>query len=100
MKSYLNTLLCLLAVVFGGIFCWILERYEALPVVSLEQWDVIATVFWALVPFTMCLFLAVITRAIVRLVPLVAEELSTRSAMNDALMWQARHATKAQRKAL
>lgn len=101
MKSYItNTLLCILAVALGGIFTWILDRYGMSPVISLEQWDTVATIFWSLLPFLLCLFLGVLVQAVVRLSPLVAAELETRSAMNDALMWQARHATKAQRKAL
>lgn len=97
LKHWQYTILCIFAVVFGSIFAAILDRYNALPVVSLEQWDLVATIFWSLVPFALCMFLAVLTRAILHIGPLVATELHTRSAMNDALMWQARHAAKAQR---
>lgn len=48
----------------------------------------------------LCLFLGVLTKAVSNLWPALLAELGTRSAMNDALMWQARHAAKAQRKGL
>jgi len=77
-----------------------LDQVGLLPVVSLGQWDTVATIFWSLVPFLLCLFLGVLTNAVLRLLPAAKAELETRSAMNDALMWQARHAAKAQRKGL
>lgn len=93
MKDLLTTGLVLLSLVAT----LALAELGLLPTVYLEQWDTVATIFWALVPFVLCLFLSVLTRAIVRLGPLVAAELHTRSATNDAYMWQARHAAKAQR---
>lgn len=93
MKRLLISLLmlCLVVVAFS------LQVLGLLPVVSLDQWDVVATVFWSLLPFMLCLFLGVITYAIRNIWPSYKAELETRSAMNDALMWQARHAAKAQR---
>lgn len=100
LKHWQYTILCIFAVVFGSIFAAILERYNALPLVAPEQWDLIATIFWSMLPFLLCILLAVVIKAVVRLVPIVALVLESKAALNDALMWQARHAAKAQRKAL
>lgn len=107
MKDLLITALILLTL----IAVLVLQDLDLLPVVSLEQWDTIATIFWAQVPFFLCLLLGVLVKALINLWPAVSvlltqraalheatkAELETRSAMNDALMWQARHAAKAQR---
>lgn len=100
MKELLITALSLLTL----IAVLALADLGLLPTVSLEQWDIVATVFWSLVPFMLVLLLGVAVRllyslgpALLAIWPTVKAELETRSAMNDALMWQARHAAKAQR---
>lgn len=93
MKSLLISLLCMCLAVAA----FSLQVLGLLPVVTLDQWDVVATVFWSVLPFMLCLFLGVITHAVWNIWPTYKAELESRSAMNDALMWQARHAAKAQR---
>lgn len=68
-----------------------------LPTLTPGHWDAVATVFWSLLPFLLCILLGVVIKAVVRLVPIVVLVLESKAALNDALMWQARHAAKAQR---
>lgn len=84
-----------------------LQSIGLIPVPDASDWDLVATVFWSIVPFMLCLFLGVLTRFLVGAGPALASvwptlkvELEARAAMHDAIMWQARHAAKAQRKAL
>ena len=74
-----------------------LQDAGLIPVLAQSSWDYTATIFWSLVPFFLCMFIGVLTHVIWNIWPIVKMELETRSAMNDALMWQARHAAKAQR---
>lgn len=89
------TLLCLLVGLLWP------ESALALPIPP-EFWDNCANAGWGVLPLVLT---GVAVQVLVSLrewrTKCAAEvvELGTRSAMNDALMWQARHATKAQRKA-
>lgn len=73
-----------------------------------EAFDYLATIGWTCIPFALCWLLlrvssvfpavATLLEGRASLVAATQAELETRSALNDALMWQARHVTKAQRK--
>ena len=107
----MNRLLTSLLMLCLAVAAFSLQVLGLLPSVTLDQWDVVATVFWSALPFMLCLFLGVLTHAMTTMRPAALAllesvaglhsatraELETRSAMNDALMWQARHAAKAQR---
>lgn len=78
------------------------EFVFALPIPP-EFWDNCANAGWGVLPLVLTgVAVAVLVSLREWRTKCAAEvvELGTRSAMNDALMWQARHAAKAQRKAL
>lgn len=63
---------------------------------SAEAFDYLATIGWTSIPFALCWLMLRVSSVF----PAIKAELAARSAMHDALMWQARHVTKAQRKGL
>lgn len=97
LQGFLGTIL--LYIILGLLWP---DNMFALPIAP-EFWDNVANVGWGVLPVTLT---GVAVSALVSLrewrTKCTAEvvELGTRSAMNDALMWQARHAAKAQRKGL
>ena len=111
-RSYMLTALnALLALAFGGVF--FLMWSSAQPF-NQQGWQDIATAAWALVPVGLFLLMLSVGRAVSYLYrpfrtyleertrQVVAERLcliestAAQVALNDALMWQARHNAKAQ----
>uniref|UniRef100_A0AAU6W105 Uncharacterized protein n=3 Tax=unclassified bacterial viruses TaxID=12333 RepID=A0AAU6W105_9VIRU len=105
-------LIALLALAFGGVFLLIWASAEPF---NQQGWQDIATMAWALVPVGLFLLMLSLGRAVsylyrpfrtyleARTRQVVAERLcliestAAQVALNDALMWQARHNSKAAR---
>ena len=116
MKRYhlILALIAMLALAFGGVFLLIQASPNPTPF-NPQIWQDVATMSWALVPFGLLLLLLALGRAVSYLyTPLrtyiearsrylaveaqaLIESTASQVALNDALMWQARHAAKAQR---
>lgn len=70
--------------------------YAGKPLVTLEQWDYIATMGWAVLPLALVWLVLVVAAAVHRYTVARAALLQAEAGLTEANMWAVRHESKRQ----